>query len=78
MTIEGMKFAPARLEVAVGDTVTWTNRDLVPHTVTGAAAGVESGNIAPGASWQYTARRGGTIDYLCRYHPGMKGVVIVK
>ena len=73
-----MKFAPGRLEVAVGDTVTWTNRDLVPHTVSAGGAGVESGNIAPGASWKFTARRGGTIDYLCRYHPGMKAVVVVR
>lgn len=73
-----MKFSPERLEVAAGDTVTWTNRDLVPHTVTAAGAGLESGNIAPGASWKFTARRSGTIDYLCRYHPGMKAEVVVR
>lgn len=73
-----MKFTPARLEVASGDTVTWTNRDLVPHTVSAAAAGVESGNIAPGASWKYTARRSGTIGYACRYHPGMRAALVVR
>ena len=73
-----MKFLPERLEVAVGDTVTWTNRDLVPHTVTAARAGVESGNIAPGASWRFVVRRRGDIDYVCRYHPSMKGAVVVK
>lgn len=78
MAIEGMKFLPERLEVAAGDTVTWTNKDLVPHTVTAAGAGVESGNLAPGATWRYTVRRRGEIDYLCRYHPAMKAVVVVK
>ena len=73
-----MKFVPERLEVAVGDTVTWTNRDLVPHTVTAAGAGVESGNLAPGESWKFVARRRGEMDYLCRYHPSMKAAVVVK
>jgi plastocyanin len=78
VAIEGMKFVPERLEVAAGDTVTWTNKDLVPHTVTAGAAGVESGDIAPGASWKLTARRRGEIAYLCRYHPTMKAVLVVK
>jgi plastocyanin len=78
VAIEGMKFVPERLEVAAGDTVTWTNRDLVPHTVSAAGAGVESGNIAPGATWKYVVRRQGEIDYLCRYHPAMKAVLVVK
>jgi plastocyanin len=78
VAIDGMKFLPERLEVAVGDTVTWANRDLVPHTVTAARAGVESGNIAPGASWRFVVRRPGDIDYVCRYHPSMKGAVVAK
>ncbi|HET7197484.1 MAG TPA: cupredoxin family copper-binding protein [Burkholderiales bacterium] len=78
MAIEGMQFVPARLEVSAGDTVTWTNRDLVPHTVTAAGAGLESGNIAPGASWKFTARRAGAIAYVCRYHPSMKATLVVK
>ena len=78
MAIEGMKFVPERLEVAAGDTVTWTNRDLVPHTVSAAGAGVESGNIAPGASWKFRVRRRGEIDYVCRYHPSMKAVVVAQ
>lgn len=73
-----MKFVPERVEVAAGDVVTWVNKDLVPHTVTAAAAGVESGSIAPGASWKLTAKRAGEIDYVCRFHPTMKAVVVVK
>lgn len=73
-----MKYRPERLEVAVGDTVTWTNRDVVPHTVTAQAAGIESGNIAPGASWSTTLRSRAEIDYLCRYHPTMKAVIVVR
>jgi len=73
-----MKFVPERLEVAAGDRITWTNRDIVPHTVTAQPAGVESGELAQGRSWTYTARKKGEIDYLCRLHPVMRGTLVVK
>jgi plastocyanin len=78
VVIEGMKFVPERLEVRAGDTVTWTNRDVVPHTVTSAAARVESGDLGPGGTWTMTAARKGEIRYVCRLHPGMRGLLIVK
>lgn len=71
-----MKFVPARIEVAVGQTVTWTNRDFVPHSVT--APGIESGDLAEGKSWSMVAKEKGEIAYICRLHPVMKGVVVVK
>jgi plastocyanin len=78
VAIEGMKFVPERLEVAVGDSVTWINRDPVPHTVTNAPKSIESGTIAPNGKWKYVVRRKGDIDYLCRLHPGMRGTLTVK
>ena len=71
-----MKFVPERIEVAVGQTITWTNRDFVPHTVT--APGIESGDLAENTSWSWTAKQKGEIAYICRLHPVMKGVVVVK
>jgi plastocyanin len=76
--IEGMKFTPERLEVAQGDTVRWTNADFVPHSVTASEAGVESGDLAQGKSWRFVARKKGEMHYICRLHPVMKGVVVVK
>jgi plastocyanin len=76
--IEGMKFVPERLEVAVGDRITWTNRDLVPHSVTAKAKGIESGDLGEGRSWTYVASKKGEIDYICRLHPVMHGVVTVR
>jgi plastocyanin len=77
VAMEGIKFVPERLEVAVGDTITWTNGDLVPHTVTSGTA-IESGTIDPNEHWRYVARKKGEIDYICRFHPGMRGKLIVK
>jgi plastocyanin len=78
VAIEGMKFVPERLEVAAGDVVTWENKDLVPHTVTASAAGIESGAIAPGATWQTIVRRKGETPYVCRFHPTMKALLVVR
>ncbi len=76
--IEGMKFVPERLEVAAGDTVIWTNKDFLPHSVTAADAHVESGDLAPGKSWRFVARKKGEMPYICRLHPVMKGVLVIK
>ncbi|MFN2644729.1 MAG: cupredoxin family copper-binding protein [Burkholderiales bacterium] len=76
--MEGMKFVPDRLEVAVGDRVTWTNRDIVPHSVTAKSGGIESGDLTQGQSWTYVARAPGEIEYLCRLHPAMRGALVVK
>ncbi len=73
-----MKFVPERLEVAAGDGITWTNRDIVPHSVTAPAAGMESGDFAQGKSWTYVARKASQIDYICRLHPVMHGRLVVK
>ena len=76
--IEGMKFIPERLEVAAGDTVVWTNKDFLPHSVTAREARVESGDLAPNRSWRFIARKKGEMPYICRLHPVMKGVLVVK
>ena len=77
VTIEGMAFVPASITVHPGDTVVWKNQDLTPHTAT--AKGLfDSGNIAPQASWTWKAGAAGRHPYVCLYHLGMKGEVIVK
>jgi plastocyanin len=77
VTIEGMKFVPESLEVAPGDTVTWSNKDFVPHTVS-AGKSIESGTIEGSGSWKYVAKQKGRFDYVCRFHPGMRATLVVK
>jgi len=64
--------------VRVGDAITWINKDLVPHTVTSQAGGFDSGAIAPGASWTFTATRPGEFPYTCTFHPIMQAVLHVR
>lgn len=77
VTIDSMRFEPAELVVAPGDTVVWTNKDPVPHTVT-ARGRFDSGAIAPDKTWSWVAGRRGTLSYVCTYHPGMQAMLIVR
>jgi plastocyanin len=78
VTIHGMQFVPANLEVNLGDTVIWQNEDLVPHTATSAKRGFDSGAIEPGGSWKYVVNKKGSYSYICVYHPTMKAGLIVR
>jgi plastocyanin len=77
ITIKGLQFLPARLEIKVGDSVTWANADIVPHTVNGTKA-FDSKNLGVGQSWRLLAMKKGVFHYACAYHPTMLGVLIVQ
>ena len=62
---------PALVAVAPGDTVTWTNRDVVPHTVTADGGAWDSGAIEGGRSWSHVVTRADSAGYVCRFHAGM-------
>lgn len=76
--IVGFVFQPDTLRVAVGDTVVWTNRDVVPHTATDAQAQWDSGSLETGASWRLVAAAAGASSYVCTLHPTMKATLIVE
>ena len=74
--IEGMAFKLATLNVKRGDVVVWENADVVPHTVTEPGK-FDSKTIAAGSKWSWKASGTGRHDYVCTFHPGMKGTVVV-
>lgn len=76
--MRNMAFTPARIEIAAGGTVEWTNNDPLAHTVTAADGSFDSGLIQPGGKWSRTFTTPGTYDFNCTPHPFMKGVVIVR
>src|SRR5689334_2294848 len=77
VSIKGMKFDPAQVEIAVGDTVVWTNADDRDHTVVAKDNSFKSGNLSKGDKFEHTFTKAGKYSYACSYHPRMKGVVIV-
>ena len=75
--IVNFAFDPPSITAKVGDTVTWTNEDGAPHTVTLDDGSVGSQNLAKGAKFEHTFGAAGTFAYHCAIHPSMKGTVEV-
>ena len=79
VAIKDFAFAPASTTVKKGTTVTWTNSDQDPHTVTSTGSGgpLRSPTLQTGQSYQYTFDTPGTFEYLCTIHPFMTATVTV-
>ena len=73
-----MQFKPAALIVRRGERITWVNKDLFPHTATGAPGTLESPGIPAGGSWSTIATAAGTIVYTCTFHPTMKATLTIR
>jgi amicyanin len=76
--IDNFKFGPEDLTVAVGTTVTWTNRDDIPHTVVSTAGVFKSKVLDTDEKFSFTFTKAGTYEYFCSIHPKMTGKVIVQ
>jgi plastocyanin len=79
VSVQDNSFKPGDIRVAPGETVTFTNDGAVPHTVTGTGgAKFDSGTLAPGKSFSFTADGKGKLTYICTIHPGMQGTIEVN
>ena len=79
--MKDIKYVPQDITVAKGDKIEWTNSDQIEHTVTkdgGPGPDFDSGNIAPGKTYEQAFDTAGTIDYKCLIHPNQTGKVIVE
>ena len=75
--MQNYRFLPQDIRVSAGDIVTWTNEDRVTHNVVADNDEFDSGDIAPGGTFNYTFEETGVINYSCTIHPGMIGSVTV-
>jgi len=78
VTMEAVKFTPETIEVNVGDTVLWINKDPFPHNVTAVDRQFHSKDIGAGASWKLKTTQKGVFPYGCTLHPMMKATLVVK
>jgi plastocyanin len=76
--IDNFSFGPAAVTVAAGTTVTWTNRDDIPHTVVSDDKVFKSKVLDTDEKFTYTFNKPGTYPYFCSVHPKMTGKVIVQ
>ena len=73
--IREFSFQPRRTVMALGDTVVWINRDIVPHTITAEGGTWRAHTLEEGQSWEMVVEEGGMFPYFCEFHPHMKGLV---
>lgn len=76
--IRNLEFTPSELVVAPGDTVTWINYDLIPHTVTADDKSWDSGLINANGKWEMVIKKDIYSSYFCTYHPTMKAQMKVE
>jgi len=76
--IDNFTFAPQQITVKAGDTVTWTNRDDIPHTVTSKTMTFRSKAMDTDDKFSFTFTTPGTYAYFCSLHPHMTGSVVVE
>jgi amicyanin len=76
--IDNFSFGPATLTMAVGTTVTWTNRDDIPHTVVSEDKAFKSKVLDTDEKFSFTFTKPGTYPYFCSIHPKMTGKVVVQ
>jgi plastocyanin len=76
--IDNFSFTPPNRTVPAGKTVTWINRDDVPHRIGSADSKFPLGPVLDtDHNYSYTFAQPGTYKYFCTIHPTMTGVVTV-
>ena len=76
--IDNFSFGPQAITVPVGTTVTWINRDDIPHTVVSTEGVFKSKVQDTDEKFSYTFTKAGTYPYYCTIHPKMTGKVVVQ
>ena len=76
--IDNFAFAPQRIVVKAGTTITWINADDAPHTVVSTAKLFRSSALDTTDKFSFTFATPGTYEYFCSLHPHMTGAVVVE
>jgi len=78
ITIDNFSFTPASLIVPAGTTVTWANRDDVPHNVVSTEKKFKSPVLDTDEQFSYKFTDPGAYEYFCSIHPKMTGKIVVQ
>jgi nitrite reductase (NO-forming) len=72
-------YSPKQITTKVGSTITWTNEDNLPHTITSDKTGLfDSSIVSANQQWKHTFDKIGIYEYHCTLHPWMEGNIIVR
>jgi plastocyanin len=79
VSIDNFTFGPQTLTVKAGTTVTWTNKDDIPHGIASANNGfAKSKALDTDDNYSFTFTTPGTYQYFCYIHPHMTGTIVVE
>lgn len=78
ISMKNFAFSPGNVHVPVGAKVTWTNEDDAPHVATASDGSWTTPNLLKGQSATVTFDKAGDYLYVCSYHPGMTGRLLVQ
>src|SRR5579884_1582966 len=76
--VDNFTFAPATITVPVSSTVTWVNKDDIPHVIASNDGAFKSRALDTDQKYSYTFIKPGTYAYYCSIHPKMVGKVVVQ
>jgi plastocyanin len=76
--IDNFTFNPQQITVKAGTTVTWTNHDDIPHTVTSSTQAFKSKVLDTDEKFSFTFTTPGSYSYFCSLHPHMTGSIVVE
>lgn len=77
IVVDKMAFGALPGGLRVGDTIVWVNRDLFRHSATAADRSFDV-DLPAGKSARLTLKHAGSLAFACKYHPGMKGVLVIR
>ena len=79
VSIDNFTFNPPTLTVKAGTTVTWTNKDDIPHGIAATGNAFKRSNaLDTDDSYSFTFTTPGTFQYFCYIHPHMTGTIVVE
>jgi plastocyanin len=78
VTIDNFTFAPQRVTVKAGTTVTWINDDDTPHTVASSSKFFKSKTLDTEDRFSFKFTTPGSYEYFCSLHPHMTGAIVVE
>jgi len=76
--IDNFTFAPQRVTVKVGTTVTWINEDDIPHAIAATGKSFRSKVLDTEDKYSFTFTTAGVFEYFCSLHPHMTGTIVVE
>ena len=76
VTIDKLVFSPAEVRAKVGDTIVWDNKDVLAHTATASNKDWDV-MIGPKQTASLAIKKAGDFAYFCKFHPNMKGSIVV-